>query len=56
MPKSLTADNRRLGVAAYRDAKAAAGVGRMKTFRHLYGLEADTVIGILKQKLTNERT
>lgn len=67
MPKSLIADSGQIwevgklidqvGAAAYRDAKAAAGVGRMKPFHHLYRLEADTVIGILKQKLTNnERT
>ncbi len=40
----------RLGVGAYRDAKAAAGINRMAPFHRAYRLEAQTVIDILKEK------
>lgn len=43
-----------LGTGAYRDAKRAAGLAWRIPFRRLYRLEAETVIGILKEKL-NER-
>lgn len=41
----------RLGVGAYRDAKRAAGILWYIPFGRLYRLEAETVIGILKEKL-----
>lgn len=44
----------RLGVGAYRDAKRAAGLDWHTPFRRLYRLEAETVIGIMREKL-NER-
>ncbi len=40
-----------LGVGPYRDAKRAAGLDWNVPFRRLYRLEAQTVIGILNQKL-----
>lgn len=44
-----------LGVGAYRDAKRAAGLGWDTPFRRLYRLEAETVIGIMRQKLNQTK-
>jgi hypothetical protein len=44
-----------LGVGAYRDAKRDAGLAWYTPFRRLYRLEAETVIGILKQKLNQTK-
>ena len=44
-----------LGVGAYRDAKHAAGLGWNTPFRRLYRLEAETVIGIMKEKLNQTK-
>jgi hypothetical protein len=43
-----------LGVGVYRDAKRAAGLAWHTPFRRLYQLEANTVIGIMREKL-NEK-
>lgn len=40
-----------LGTGVYRDAKRAAGLNWNTPFRRLYRLEAETVIGILREKL-----
>lgn len=40
-----------LGVGVYRDAKRAAGLDWKTPFRRLYQLEAETVIGIMQEKL-----
>lgn len=43
-----------LGVGAYRDAKRAAGLDWNVPFRRLYRLEAETVIGIMQEKLNQK--
>ncbi len=40
-----------LGIGAYRDAKRGAGLAWYTPFGRLYRLEAETVIGILREKL-----
>jgi hypothetical protein len=40
-----------MGVGIYRDAKRAAGLHWNIPFRRLYRLEAETVIGIMREKL-----
>lgn len=42
-----------LGVGVYRDAKRAAGLDWYIPFRRLYRLEAETVIGIMQEKLNS---
>lgn len=39
------------GIGVYRDAKRAAGLAWHTPFRRLYRLEAETVIGIMREKL-----
>jgi hypothetical protein len=61
MPRNLIASTDQLheasklfdqvGICHYRDAKAEAGLPRMKPFQNLTRLEAVTVIGILRQKV-----
>lgn len=43
-----------IGVAAYLDAKRAAGLDWDTPFRRLYRLEAETVINILREKLNQK--
>ena len=39
-----------LGVGVYRDAKRAAGVKWNEPFTRLYRIDAETIIGIMKEK------
>lgn len=41
----------RLGVAVYRDAKTKAGLKWNEPFTRLYRIDAETVIGVMKEKL-----
>jgi hypothetical protein len=44
-----------LGVGAYRDAKRRAGLEWNVSFQRLYRLEAETVIGIMREKLNQTK-